>query len=50
MGRKVGGPRLITRADGTEVAAEPNLAAEHNLLGDLDTGASLATDTPLDPS
>src|SRR3954462_962560 len=49
MGRKVGGPRLITRADGTEVPADPNLSPEDGLLGDLDTGASIATDTPLDP-
>jgi cell division protease FtsH len=49
MGRKVGGPRLITRADGTEVPADPSLSPEDGLLGDLDTGASIATDTPLDP-
>ena len=41
MGRKVGGPRLITRADGTEVPAED----EGGLLGDLD-----ALDAPIEPA
>jgi cell division protease FtsH len=49
MGRKVGGPRLITRADGTEVPADPNLPPEDGLLGDLDTGATYTTDAPVDP-
>jgi cell division protease FtsH len=36
MGRKVGGPRLITRADGTEVpAGEDDLSPDDDLLGDL---------------
>jgi cell division protease FtsH len=36
MGRKVGGPRLITRADGTEVPAGPDdLSPDDDLLGDL---------------
>ncbi len=37
MGRKVGGPRLITRADGTEVPVDPDLA-DAGLLGDLTEG------------
>ncbi len=36
MGRKVGGPRLITRADGTEVpAGADDLSPDDDLLGDL---------------
>jgi cell division protease FtsH len=35
MGRKVGGPRLITRADGSEEEAEPM----PSLNGDLEPGA-----------
>ncbi len=41
MGRKVGGPRLITRADGTEVPAEE----EGELLGDL-----ADIDAPIEPA
>jgi cell division protease FtsH len=38
MGRKVGGPRLITRADGSEVPAGDDLSGEGGLLGDLSDG------------
>ena len=41
MGRKVGGPRLITRADGTEAPAEE----EGELLGDL-----ADIDSPIEPA
>jgi len=41
MGRKVGGPRLITRADGTEAPAEE----EGELLGDLTD-----IDSPIEPA
>jgi cell division protease FtsH len=37
MGRKVGGPRLITRADGSESSAD-ELASDDDLLGDLSSG------------
>ena len=41
MGRKVGGPRLITHADGTEAPADE----EGELLGDL-----AEIDAPIEPA